>query len=98
VIGDTNNDGKVDLAEGQAVLRDPAMKQQLFNLPPAQQKEYLRSLPQEAKTKFESMVMPYNINSFGSRQKVYDAAQKEGLTPAEVDAIIKIIGPSGKIG
>lgn len=84
ILGDADGNGIISPAEASSVLHDKAIKEELFSLPIAEQKDYLMSFDADIRTQIDRLAATHGTWKW--RFAVRSAA-KMGLTATEAEAI-----------
>jgi hypothetical protein len=84
ILGDVDGNGIISPAEASSVLHDEAIKEELFSLPIAEQKDYLMSFDAAIRTKIDRLAATHGTWKW--RFAVRSAANM-GLTATEAEAI-----------
>lgn len=84
VVGDLNADGLVDMDEAAALMRNPAMKRDLFHQELAEQKRFYMSLDKRIRLKLVRLSMAYGTVRWDF---AVDMARKKGLSAVDAERI-----------
>ena len=84
ILGDLDADGMISITEASAVLNNEALKDRLFSMPLADQKDYLMTFDSEMRTQIARLAATHGTWKWRFAVR---SAENMGLTASEAEAI-----------